>query len=263
MIGNLKNTAIASSVSTECGWDPLDTLTFTREMGVNCAQLFLSEAYRKNTSLVKESSLLAWEWGIEILCHSPVDLTEEILNEELTEGFNTLLQYQDTRDIVVHHNPSVPLKQALHIIKEMKNRGLRVCLENFYPSPEDIGSVIDDYLLLMKEAQGLNCAAVIDVPRLYVDPHIEEGSSRGFVEKLLTGLKGIPLILHLLDCMETSHNRELWCPVGQGIIPYSELLTSLGDYPSVFEKIVLELDEKKHIEPSLCFLRELSTENMS
>ena len=105
---------------------------------------------------------------------------------------------------------------------------------------------------------GLDIVPVLDIARLY-------HASVNLRHKAFPLLDGafeafsfikIPIILHLIDVKSDSQERKSWCPLGQGIIPYTEICGLLVQRKVSVHIVVLEYEDKVNPIASKQFLED-------
>ena len=65
---------------------------------------------------------------------------------------------------------------------------------------------------------------------------------------------GPPLVLHLIDCLDAAQDEDRWCPLGQGCVPYRELLGRIGVLGLKVHHAVFEFTRESHLGPSRNYL---------
>ena len=100
-------------------------------------------------------------------------------------------------------------------------------MENFYTAKTEMEIREEQALLLaLNRDKLLRFNLLFDVPRLYhcksVTPSLNIGEYEDRYFSLFSN-EG-PTFLHIIDSISYLQNKDDWCPVGKGIIPYKGLI---------------------------------------
>ena len=61
----------------------------------------------------------------------------------------------------------------------------------------------------------------------------------------LMQLAGLPnAMIHLIDATSPDMDRNTWCPIGQGIIPYTEIFSVLKQWGTDINSVIFEYEDQ-------------------
>ena len=242
--------AVASSVSMERSFDVLDALAYAVENNFKGLQIFMNERMVNDVALRESVRSLCESSSLALVAHAPATLSKFNLLQNPVDSAAMDLFAPNSRILLVHHyDETVTVEESLECLQFLHDRGITTCLENYFALGADTSeSCFNEYLQLIIEAEtrDLGIVPVLDIARLY---HARVNLRRtalillNRLFEMLASIK-IPIILHLIDVKSDSQERRFWCPIGQGIIPYSEIFGQLVRRKVSVHMVVLEYEDK-------------------
>ena len=248
---------VASSISKENDFDARDTLEFCLEHNLKLAQLYLNDQLAKSSLARSSAAQIAWENGIEIVCHFPVPLNDRSLQNEITMAAIDILSKQQKKRVVVHHDESLSVQESAQIVSALSHIGFSVGVENYYTQygEDALRENIESYkgLLTYANSAGLDFFSVLDLPRLFLDKIDEKIDGWSATEGLIEHVSTLQCssILHLIDFISPDQRRETWCPIGNGILPLNQIMSCSENHKVEYSSCIIELENKEHVLQSL------------
>jgi hypothetical protein len=258
---------VGTSVSKDKNWDPLDTLQFARENNTKIVQIYLNDDLIAHPGLINDAREYAEENDMLLTCHSPEPLNKKALSKKNIAAANELLMHQAEKRIVIHYDEKEKLDDCLMCIEELYENELIVCLENYYVQKEtknfarNINIFNSIFTLAMQEE--LPVYPVIDFPRLFISGIIENVNSLLITKQILDNLSmlSMKVILHLIDFTDYGQQRNSWCAIGKGLMPYKEIFEFIHEIELDIDHCILEYEDKKLYLESLTAVRSLVLNN--
>jgi hypothetical protein len=257
--------AVASSVSRDSGFDNLDALSYAIENGFEGFQAFMNTQMINSAELREEIRTTCEANNLVLVAHAPATLRRNNVLQDSAHTAARSLFSSDTKALVVqHYDETVPVEEALECLCYLQDLGITTCLENYFIiGAKTSEKCFHDYLQLITNATmlGINIIPVLDIARIY-------DSKVGLSDKAFTlmdeafrifSLMTTPIILHLIDVNSTSQVRSSWCPIGSGIIPFSEIFSQLQQHKISVYMTVLEYEDKINPVMSRQFLKDQFT----
>lgn len=253
------NLALSTSLSWDQNWDPKYSINLIKESEIGICQVFVGDNFFKDENLATEIADNCRD-SLKLLAHSPVDLNDRALDPQVIKKIKDLLKYNNNL-VVYHHDSDFPLDKTLEVVKKLNDMGLIVLLENFYFDKSDVSNTLKLYKEMLKAADmhRLELYPLLDIPRLFISGIVENIDSLKETYKLLEVICSLEmeLYLHLIDCKDRSQARDSWCSIGQGVIPYRDILNKIDELGLTVPITVLEYEELKHIDNSIEFLKKI------
>jgi hypothetical protein len=254
--------AVASSVSADRGFDTLDAVEYAIDNKFKGFQAYINQQIVNDAKLRVEVSSLCRDKYLRLVAHAPGTLNWDNVSDVSVNSATKHLLALETRVLVVHHfDETVGLKKALECLMYLCDQGITTCLENFFMlGKETSEKCFMDYLFLLTKAKALSIdfVPVLDIPRIYdAKVHLAHLAQK-LLEEAFNVFKSIeiPIILHLVDMHSGSQERNSWCPVGQGIIPYVDIFGQMSQRKISIYMVILEFEDKVNPVKSKRFLKE-------
>lgn len=242
---------VGTSISKEKNFDPMDTLLFSRDNTIAIVQVYLDYDLIDSPDYIREIREFAKENNISLTCHSPEKLNKKTLSESILSAVGELLIYQKEKRIVVHFDEQEPLKDILTHIEKMNKNNLTVCLENYYEGKDEktfLGN-IDTYnsIFNLAEKYKFSVYPVIDFPRLFISDIFNRYDSLVLAEQAIDNCAkhSFRVILHLIDFLDYSQQRDSWCALGKGLMPYKAIFDYAREREIIYDHCILEFEDKK------------------
>ena len=242
--------AVASSVSRDNGFDNLDALSYAIENGFEGFQAFMNDQMVNSAELRGEVRTLCEYHNLVLVAHAPATLSRDnVLRDSANVAARTLFSSDDKALVVHHYDETRPVEEALECLRYLQDLGITTCLENYFSiGAETSGKCFNDYLDLITSATmlGIDIIPVFDIPRIYHDKVNLSDKAFELINKAFNVFSSLntPIILHLIDVKSISQVKSSWCPIGSGIIPYSEIFRQLRYYNISVYITILEYEDK-------------------
>lgn len=251
---------VANSIAKDKNYDPVDTLDFAIKQHIKCVQLYIDQAWEQKPLLLDLITTRACQNGIVLLCHAPEPLNESVCEKEILSVASRLLTYQKEKYLVVHFDEQQPIDTALTCINRLNRSGFTVCVENYYQSycPDKLIDTINQYNLLLENAYYDHHALlpVIDIPRFFIT-QIRDQINPLFLTKMIfnhLALYSYTPIVHVIDVSHWDQNRDSWCAVGKGLIPYRHIFRFLKENAIVAEFYIFEFENTEQVVQSIQYI---------
>lgn len=259
--------AVASSVSRDSGFDNLDALSYAVENGFEGFQAFMNAQMTDSAELREKIRTICEEKHLVLVAHAPATLRRNnVLQNSANTAARSLFSSNTKALVVQHYDETIPIQEALECLYYLQDLGITTCLENYFIMGANTSEkCFNDYLQLITDATtlGINIIPVLDIARIY-DQKVN------LIDKALTFMNEAfrifssmttPIILHLIDVNSASQVRSSWCPIGTGIIPYSEIFSQLQHYEIPVYLTILEYEDKVNPVMSQPFFRDMFTKH--
>ncbi len=256
-----KQISYASSISADKQYDPQDTLQYCKEKKISRAQLYMDSVLAQDATKVKSLRKFAKENKISLTCHAPNDLNNQIIDTSILKPIKKLLKNEEEKIIIIHFDEDIAIDEAMITIESLITNGFTVGLENFYKSTEELSvisnSVKYNLLLNLSAEHEFPVYPVLDLPRLFIKAIAENTDPLILTKMLLANIALLPypLILHMIDVNNNSQERNTWVPLGEGLLPYKEILKLIHESEIEIHHAVLEYESRELADKSLNFLK--------
>lgn len=254
--------AVASSVSMDCRFDTLAGITYAIDNEFKGFQVFINQQITTDPESRRMVRSTCKDNNVALIAHAPATLNWTNISDNSIISVAKDLLVSESKALVVHHyDETVSLEEALKCLQYLHDRGITICLENFFITGK--GTSLDcfrSYLSLLSRAKhsGIPFMPVFDIPRLY-DPKVNLSHiALELIKEAFDTFESIeaPIILHLIDAHSNSLERSTWCPIGQGIIPYVDIFRQLYQREISIYMTVLEFEDRVNPIESRRFLED-------
>lgn len=256
-----KQISYASSISADKKYDPIDTLEYCKKMSIQMSQLYMDQTLANDPAKIKKLSTFAKENNIRLTCHAPKELNNEIIDVDILKPINNLLKNEEKKIIIIHFDENAPIDEAMITIESLTANGFTVGLENFYKAQDEISVISNiakyNLLLSLSAEHEFDVIPVLDLPRLFIKGITESTDSLILTKTMLANISLLPfpIILHMIDVSDNSQQRDSWVPLGEGELPYKDLLNLIRKSEIEIHHAVLEYESKELADKSLKYLR--------
>ncbi len=243
---------VANSVSSNFAYDPLDTVHYAEQSHFDVIQIYLNnELLGDNKRLDKIREVLDSGTFSTVYFHS-----EGYLNPEFTAGdyaarlFAFLDSLEESR-VIIHYDEQAALEDTLQTIEEIAIHNRLIYLENYFRTAgrENAEKNLRKYqaIFTLANSNTVKLLPVLDIPRFFhQDLQLETSEALQWCYQMFNyfGNKRIPIVLHLIDSRDPQQDHKNFCTIGEGYIPYREILDFLKKTHPPLEGIVLEYEDK-------------------
>ncbi len=231
------NIGIATSVARDQHFSWKTTFQLARGAGLPHVQFYVDALPRiqSNKSLIAQDGN-----GTEFFFHLP-SLSEP---ETVKAMIHQILEIRQKPTLFIVHQNYLPNLQSIASGTE----NLLFAVENDQPNAEPL-----QFLELVKQN---NFTPVLDIPRFYHqnfgNRKLAEISSQIFelIEHLL--VMDVPFLIHAIDFDRLSPgNRDTWCPLFEGIVPWTKILEMVCNRQEFLKSFILEYENRDMTQKSL------------
>jgi len=245
---------IANSVSANFGYDIFDALNFEKQSNFDLIQIFLNREHINDAIFLKKlKDYLFGSRGKPVYFHAQGFLNREFQESEYSQKLFEFISNFDHSKLIIHFDETAQLEEMLDIISYFSDHKPVLHLENYFRSPGKINAEknIRKYLALftLANSQEFKLAPVLDIPRLFnakLEFTNDEAVQWCFELFNYFGNRGIPILLHLIDANKATQERNTYCSVGEGYIPYPDIFQFIVKIKVPIEGIILEFEDKIH-----------------
>jgi len=245
---------IANSVSANFGYDVFDAFKFEEQSNFDLIQIFLnSEHLNDSNFLNKLRDFLLRSNDKPVYFHAEGFLNRKFQESEYSKKLFEFVSNFEHKKLILHFDETAQLEEMLDIISYFSDHKPVLYLENYFQLPGKVNAEknIRKYLALftLANSQQFNLAPVIDIPR-YFNASLkftnDEALQWCFELFNYFGNRGIPILLHLIDATKPTQERNSYCTIGEGYIPYPEIFQFMLKIKVPIEGIILEFEDKIH-----------------
>ncbi len=241
--------AVATSISRDRGFDPLDAIAYAKDKEFKGFQAFIDQQIIEDAELRRQvrTECEDEENHLTLIAHAPATLKwANVSDDSINSAIRDLLASESKALVVHHYDETVRFEETLKCLQYLRDQGFTPCLENFFMSgAETSEKSFRDYLFLLKEAKdrSIELMPVFDIPRLYES---QVKLAHLLIEMALDVFELIetPIILNLIDTYNDAKLKSSWCPLGRGIIPYTNILQQLKQRKIPIHMIILEFEDR-------------------
>ena len=243
---------VANSVSYNLDYDPFDTLYFVAQSGFDIIQIYINDAMLADKDKLSElKKRLLNLTDTSVYFHSDGAFNQAYTTSPYKESFFRFLRDFSEPKIIYHFDENEDLENILKIINHFEGDHRQIYLENYFQF-EGINAAeknLRKYTAVFSLANnsGIRIHPVIDIPRFYnarLGFSAEAAINWCFQLLNFFGNRKMPALLHLIDSRTENQESREFCPIGEGIIPYTEIFKFLIKNRGFLEGIILEYLDK-------------------
>jgi hypothetical protein len=243
---------VANSVSFNVDYDPLDTLYFAHQSKFNLLQVYINEVMLKQQETLEElKNKLKKFPDIQVYFHAAGEFNQEFVSSDYREKFFNYVDQFDEPKIIYHFDEKEDLDTIIKLVERLDAKNRLVYLENYFTlqGPLNAEKNLRKFLAIFSLVNNFETKIfpVIDIPRFFhKDVHFSNETALNWCFQVLNffGNRRIPVLLHLIDARNSEQDRNDYCPIGEGYIPYLKIFNFLKKNQVEIEGIILEFMEK-------------------
>lgn len=260
---DLSRIGVTSSVSCDNGcFNPLAALDYAALNGFSLVQLYLDAQLITDQPARERIVECAQKYHLSSIIHAPGLLKVPDATDQLgVRAALHLLTCEKRPRVVYHFDETQSVEKSLAIIESLCAMGIIPCIENFHQlrGADKARQNYEKYLTLLSQIdkRSLHAIPVIDIPRVFhVALELADEDAYALTIEVLQriGAMEFPVLFHLIDVKCRDQKRDQWCPVGQGIIPYSRIFREIAHLVRC-DDIVLEFEDRENPLSSREFLQ--------
>lgn len=243
----------ANSISFNQDYDPLDTLKFVQQTHLEIVQIYLNtnllnngKDLRKIKNFLKKSSQLTCYF------HSEMPLNIKLVSSEYYQLLYNYLESFDHFRIIFHYDEKEKLENILQTIQKLHRPNGRIYLENDFQSAgkSNAEKNLRKFLAIFSLSQNSDYLfyPVIDVPRFFTKKlGFTSEESLNWCYQLFNFFNDlrVPVLLHVIDAKDATQQKNMYCPLGEGHIPYKNIFSFIKkNRMDLIEGIIFEYLDK-------------------
>ncbi|MEJ2637384.1 MAG: hypothetical protein P8184_19110 [Calditrichia bacterium] len=243
---------VANSVSSNFGYDPLDAMHYAKQSGFSIVQIYVNEKMLQDSkgleNLKKE---LAAQHFSTIYLHAEGDLNPEFLGKDYSKALFSFVEFLEECRLVLHFDETAALEDMLDVLNRLVRKDIIVYLENYFQSSgqENAEKNMRKYqaLFTLANSHTVQLHPVLDIPRFFQhDLKMSESDALEWCYQMFNyfGNRRIPILLHLIDATDSRLERNSFCALGEGFLPYEKIFSFLLKNRTLIEGVILEYEDK-------------------
>jgi sugar phosphate isomerase/epimerase len=243
---------IANSVSYNLDYDPMDTIRFMGQSGFDLIQIYFNKKLINDTQKLQSLIKQVEDQSLSnVYFHAAGEFNQDFLNTDYRETFNKFLENFEQPRVIYHFDENEELESMLQIVDKFAAQNRVLYLENFFQGEgiQKAEKNLRKFTAVFSLVNNLDTRIypVIDIPRFFHQKlKFTLQDALGWCYQILNffGNRDLPVLLHLIDSHKASQERNDFCPVGQGYIPYQEIFKFISKNQVAVEGIILEYLDK-------------------
>ena len=241
---------IANSVSYNFQYDPLDTLAFAKQSEFDPVQIYVNAAMLANPDVLQQ--LQSQQTGFQkVYFHAEGYLNADFSGSDYRSQLTRFVKGTPKPNYILHFDERVKIDDLVKIADQLKKDAVELYLENYFMAEgkAEAERNIKKYLALftLTHLNGIDIMPVLDIPRLFHHKlGFETAEAVEWCYQMINffGNRNIPLLLHLIDATAPEQGRLNFTAIGNGYIPYAEILGFIRKTRPNISGIILEFEDK-------------------
>jgi hypothetical protein len=245
---------VANSVSANFGYNPLDTLNFARQSHFNLIQIFFNNNLLQDMSRVKSlCDELVHNQLQKIFVHAEGMLNSQWMKSDYMSKLFEILDTLNYHCFIIHYDEKTSLDDMLKTVERLANKGFTIYLENYFQNKgsenaeKNLRKFMALFTLANSYGSSIKLLPILDIPRFFhqkLEFDIEISLRWCFQLFNFFDNKNIPVLFQLIDSTDPAQDRNSYCPVGEGYIPYNRLFDFIRKNRLKIDGIILEFEDK-------------------
>lgn len=247
MIVSMIDLGVSTSIAKKYQYSWKYTIDYCLENNLEAIQFYLSQ--------IEIPKISAGCTIVKKYLHLPV-LLQGNLNPILN-ACNEYRTYYKSNKLIIHQKESISINSQIKTILLFTNQGYKIGLEN------DGGDNLKSYFKLIESYYRLddNVFAVLDVHRFFHN-HYHIYPKEIILDEVIRTLKwckqmNINIVLHAIDSTSFGGDREFWCPIFKGLIPYRDIFFYLVNKEIYIESVIFEFETEDNTSMSITALKKV------
>ena len=241
---------IANSVSANFNYDPIDAIAFARQHQFDVLQIYLTKDLLKNQTVLDAIKACEDDFR-QILIHAEGMLNRQFVESDYRQELQNFVLQLKKPNYLLHFDENVKIDEVIACAAALKNHVPEIFLENYFQAEgsEAAERNIKKFLatFTLTQLNDVVILPVLDIPRFYHQKlGFSEDDATNWCYQLFNffGNRKIPLVLHLVDVASPEQHRQQFTALGQGSLPYEQLLLFIRKTKPLIKSIVLEFEDK-------------------
>ncbi len=241
---------VANSISKNFNYDPRDTLHYVKNEGFECLQIYLSNELLQHTDWYPELEE-NFSSELSVVFHAEGDLNRTFFSSSYYQLLQHFFTHSSDPHYILHFDEQIQVDHLVDLIEKQVPKNEIVYLENYFKSPGPVAAVknIKKFMALftLVLADQKKLLPVLDIPRFFhANLQWSPSEALNWIFQLMNffSLRRIPVLLHLVDYSDPRQQRNQFCPVGEGYIPYSDFFKFVIKTEPLISGIILEYEDK-------------------
>lgn len=243
----------ANSISFNQDYDPLDTLKFVQQTHFEMVQIYLNTNLLNNgEDLKKIKNFLNRSGQLPCYFHSEMPLNMKLVSSEYYQLLYNYLESFDYFRIIFHYDEKEKLENILQTIQKLHRPDGRIYLENDFQlaGKSNAEKNLRKFMAVFSLSQNSDYSfyPVIDIPRFFTKKlGFTSEESLNWCYQLFNFFNDlrVPVLLHMIDAKDANQQKNMYCPLGEGHIPYKKIFNFLKkNRVELIEGIIFEYLDK-------------------
>ncbi|GAB4335793.1 MAG: hypothetical protein Kow0037_16230 [Calditrichia bacterium] len=257
---------VANSVSANFEYDPIDALKYAHLSEFDLFQLFVTPEMISDDGWFLRAKEYSQKNAIRRLyLHGSGYFSPELVKSGYFLNLCQINEDLGGAGIVLHFDEDESLDTMLKAARLVAEKTVPVYLENYFKAPgssaaeKNLRKYQAVFTLLPNQAEAM-LRPVLDIPRFFhQNLAFQPAESLNWCFQMINFFNNrrLPLLLHLLDCHSAAQERNSFCALGSGQIPYRELFQFIRKTAPAIEGIIFEFEDKINPLKSREFLQSL------
>lgn len=243
---------IASSVSSNQNYDPLDTIRYAQQSNFEMVEILLyDEIIQQKNIADKIESLLKQKQLHQVFFHALQDLNRAVIKQDNQNNLFSHMKRLSDFPFVFTFDEQEELEKTLETIEKLSTlfHNTPYLENNFYAQGEkNYEKNLRKYLAVFSLAniQTLTVKPLLNIPAFFNDGEMSDESALQWCCQIFNffSTKNIPMTLCLTDIHELRTDRTLPCPIGEGAIPYHKIFDFIKKTITPIEGIIFHYTDK-------------------
>ncbi len=236
---------ISTSVAKAHNFSALETITYAALHQFDTVQIYMDEAIAKNREYLNQIKGEAQARRVSLSCHLP----SACMKAEMLDVATRLLDGQRAAIVVFHHDPKrFPTSHELErFIRQGQERNLQMYVENYFVPTQQKTNLrhAETYFACFAPGCEPGVRPALDISRFYDSRCFDAQQGHHALMHGLMQLAALPnAMLHLIDATSPDMERNAWCPIGQGIIPYAEIFGAIKQWEIDINSAIFEYEDQ-------------------
>lgn len=237
---------VATSIAKRYQYSWQHTINYCLTNGLDAIQFYLLQA-------LSIQNITAGNSISKKYLHLPTNFPEN--HKNIIAACMQFKSFYKSDKLIVHQNEALTIRNQIDIISKLTDSGFVVGIEN--EGERDLKLYIK--LLEKCKLAQKNFFAVLDIHRFFHD-YCKIYACEIIQDEIIRILRWCndsetSILLHVIDSKSFSGDRQYWCPIFNGLVPYSDIFGYIRDKNISIESIILEYETEYNTMSSIEALR--------
>ncbi|HQU72686.1 MAG: hypothetical protein KDI06_03380 [Calditrichaeota bacterium] len=254
---------VANSVSSNFGFDPIDTIEYAQNGRFEILQIYLNQQVLDDPAVLDRILKDSHQFS-KVYYHGEGYLNDEFPGSDYQKKLYAFLERTEAPSFILHFDEKTNIDVLIRVVEKLGKQKPAILVENFFreKGKEAAEKNLKKFLALFTLSTnfGTPIYPVLDIPRLFHrDLEMETGESLEWCYQVLNffGNRRIPILLHLIDAQDNEQSRNSFVELGKGVLPYDEIFRFILKTRPTIAGAILEFEDKVHPISSRDYLKAL------